>query len=171
MSFVVRRCAEALGPRAVQQVIAENAILQRVVHPYIVSLHYSFQDDVNFYLLFEYLGGGDLFHHLQQHGQLTEPSARHVAAEVTLALEYLHSAHTVVYRDLKPENVLLALDGHAVLADFGSARALQSLSRVGARTIVGTPSYMVSPTVCPPVSARRTTTHSHPCCGVGESAF
>ena len=65
-----------------------------------------------------------------------------LAAQVLLALEYLHTVHAVIYRDLKPENVLLALDGHAVLADFGSARGLTSTSRIGSRTIVGTPVYM-----------------------------
>ena len=47
---------QLLGPRAVQQVVAENRILQQVQHPYIVPLHFSFQDDVNFYLLFAVLG-------------------------------------------------------------------------------------------------------------------
>ena len=133
---------QALGPRAVKQVVAENAILQKVVHPYIVPLHYSFQDDHNFYLLFEYFGGGDLFHHLQARGPLATASAQILAAEVILALDYLHTVHSVIYRDLKPENVLLSLDGHAVLADFGSARWLASTSRIGSRTIVGTPVYM-----------------------------
>ena len=132
---------QLLGPRAVQQVVAENQILQRCVHPYIVPLHYSFQDVKAFYLLFQYMGGGDLFHHLQSRGPLDLHAVRLLAAEVELALDYLHSEHAVIYRDLKPENILLSLDGHAVLADFGSARALHSTSRLG-RTIVGTPAYM-----------------------------
>ena len=68
--FLVRRTTEVLslhamkvipkhplGPRAVKQVVAENRILQKVMHPYIVRLHYSFQDGLSFYLLFEYVGG------------------------------------------------------------------------------------------------------------------
>ena len=126
-----------LGPRAVQQVVAENRILQQVRHPYIVPLHFSFQDDINFYLLFEYLGGGDLFHHLQARGPLQERATRILIAEVTLALDYLHTVHSVVYRDLKPENVLLtgaspgeAGGGHVVLTDFGCAKEWKSGSNI-----------------------------------------
>ena len=138
----------ALGTtRAVQRVVDENTILQTIVHPYIVRLHYAFQDSSHFFLALDFLGGGDLFSHLQSRGPLGEEGARLVLAQITLALEHLHREHGVIYRDLKPENVVLGLDGHAVLADFGTAKRMTGASTSlslgpSTRTQIGTPEYM-----------------------------
>ena len=72
-----------------------------------------------------YAGGGDLFFRLQQQCYLDEPSARVLFAEVVSALRYLH-ARGVIYRDLKPDNILVGLDGHILLADFGVSKQLSS---------------------------------------------
>ncbi|XP_059640675.1 probable serine/threonine protein kinase IREH1 isoform X2 [Cornus florida] len=88
-----------------------------------VRFFYSFTCRENLYLVMEYLNGGDLYSLLRNLGCLDEDVARVYIAEVVLALEYLHSLR-VVHRDLKPDNLLIAHDGHIKLTDFG-------LSKVG----------------------------------------
>jgi len=65
--------------------------------------------------------GGELFKHLSESKRFTEYRAKFYAAQIALALGYLHSSR-IIYRDLKPENILLNTDGYIMLADFGLAR-------------------------------------------------
>lgn len=73
------------------------------------------------YLCMDFINGGELFYHLQQAGSFTEQRAKFYTAELVLALDYLHKSG-VVYRDLKPENVLIDADGHIKLTDFGLSK-------------------------------------------------
>ena len=84
--------------------------------------------------------GGELFYRIEKAGRLGEDQARFYFAEVLLGLEYLHGL-SVVYRDLKPENVLLDLDGHVRLADFGVSRE-KANSAVLQTSFCGSPEYM-----------------------------
>ena len=85
--------------------------------------------------------GGELFFHLGREGRFSEPRARFYAAQITLALEHLHSVN-VIYRDLKPENVLLDHKGNVRLTDFGlSKEGVQSVDS-GAHSFCGTPEYL-----------------------------
>lgn len=68
------------------------------------------QDDENLYLILKFAGGGDLFSQLDKRRRLPEDAARFYISELILAIEALHK-HWIAYRDLKPENVLLSLDG------------------------------------------------------------
>ncbi|XP_062103163.1 probable serine/threonine protein kinase IREH1 [Humulus lupulus] len=108
---------------AVESILAERDILISVRNPFVVRFFYSFTCRENLYLVMEYLNGGDLYSLLRNLGCLEEDVARVYIAEVVLALEYLHSL-CVVHRDLKPDNLLIAHDGHIKLTDFG-------LSKVG----------------------------------------
>ena len=101
----------------------EREILMTLEHPFILKLNYSFQCKRNLYLMLDYEGGGTLFFHLKRNGRFTESEVAFYAAEIILALEYLHSKN-ILYRDLKPENILLREDGHIRLADFGLAKKL-----------------------------------------------
>ena len=94
-------------------------------HPFILKLNYSFQCKLNLYLLVDYEGGGTLFFHLNKLKRFTNNEIVFYAAEIILAIEYLHSRN-IIYRDLKPENILLSQDGHIKLADFGLAKKLHS---------------------------------------------
>jgi len=74
-------------------------------------------------MVFEYVGGGELFTYLRNAGRFDAATAIFYAAEITLVFDYLHSL-AVVYRDLKPENVLLDREGHIKICDFGFAKKL-----------------------------------------------
>ncbi|CEG40301.1 agc protein kinase [Plasmopara halstedii] len=101
---------------------AEKTVLTRCRdHPFIVKMHACFQTIEHLHLVLDYCPGGELFFHLSQRGQFTEPVAAFYVAEVLLALEHLHD-HDIIYRDLKPENILLDQQGHVRLADFGLSK-------------------------------------------------
>ncbi|XP_030472940.1 probable serine/threonine protein kinase IREH1 [Syzygium oleosum] len=119
----VLKKADMIRKNAVESILAERDILISVRNPFVVRFFYSFTCRENLYLVMEYLNGGDLYSLLRNLGCLDEEVARVYIAEVVLALEYLHSLR-VVHRDLKPDNLLIAHDGHIKLTDFG-------LSKVG----------------------------------------
>jgi serine/threonine protein kinase len=119
----VLRMADMIRKNAVESVQAERNILISARNPFVVRFFYSFTCRDNLYLVMEYLNGGDMYSMLRNLGCLEESMARVYVAELVLALEYLHSLG-VVHRDLKPDNILIAHDGHIKLTDFG-------LSRVG----------------------------------------
>jgi serine/threonine protein kinase len=108
---------------------AERNILEAVQRaPFLVQLHYAFQTDDKLHLILEYAGGGELFHyhalHYHKHGNFSESDARFYVSEVALALEHLHGLG-IIYRDLKLENILLDLEGHVVLTDFGLSKEVR----------------------------------------------
>ncbi|XP_020257160.1 probable serine/threonine protein kinase IREH1 [Asparagus officinalis] len=119
----VLKKADMIRKNAVESILAERDILISVRNPFVVRFFYSFTSRENLYLVMEYLNGGDLYSLLRNLGCLDEDVARVYIAEVVLALEYLHTLR-VVHRDLKPDNLLIAHDGHIKLTDFG-------LSKVG----------------------------------------
>jgi protein-serine/threonine kinase len=108
----------------VKRVLTEREILVTTKHPFIVSLQYSFQSTSRLYFVMDYCAGGEFYRTIQSqpHHCLTEDQMRFYAAEVLLALEYLHMMG-FVYRDLKPENILLHATGHIRLTDFDLSKA------------------------------------------------
>eukprot|EP00172_Hildenbrandia_rubra_P003031 Plantae.Rhodophyta-Hildenbrandia_rubra.ctg4410.p1 GENE.Plantae.Rhodophyta-Hildenbrandia_rubra.ctg4410~~Plantae.Rhodophyta-Hildenbrandia_rubra.ctg4410.p1 ORF type:complete len:533 (-),score=69.84 Plantae.Rhodophyta-Hildenbrandia_rubra.ctg4410:1968-3566(-) len=110
---------------AYRHALDERLVLEMACdHPFILDLRYAFQTRKRLYLVTEYCDGGDLFEFLKKRGRpFREPKARLIAAEILLALEHIHGMG-VVYRDLKLENVLLDLDGHIRIADFGLSKLL-----------------------------------------------
>ncbi len=108
--------------KQVEHVINERRILQEASHPFCVQLCGAYQDRNSLYLLQEWVPGGELFHHLDLEGAFDEPTAMFFAASVLMALEFLHSKN-IVYRDLKPENLLLDAQGYIkVCARVGAPR-------------------------------------------------
>eukprot|EP01010_Urceolus_cornutus_P002834 NODE_369_length_1730_cov_297.674004_g294_i0.p1 GENE.NODE_369_length_1730_cov_297.674004_g294_i0~~NODE_369_length_1730_cov_297.674004_g294_i0.p1 ORF type:complete len:437 (+),score=113.44 NODE_369_length_1730_cov_297.674004_g294_i0:89-1399(+) len=119
---------------------AEKTILQNIHHPFIVKLYYAFQTKDRLYLVLDLLCGGELFFHLKNEGSFTLARSRLYTAEISSALHHLHQ-QGIIYRDLKPENVVLDKDGHAVLTDFGLAKASVP-AKSHTYTFCGTPEYI-----------------------------
>ena len=121
----------------------EIDIAAHLTHPNIIPLHDSGAADALLFYVMPFIEGQTLRQRLDREGRLPVADAVQLAVEVADALDYAHS-RGVVHRDIKPENILLA-DGHAMVADFGIARALsevagESLTATGA--LLGTPAYM-----------------------------
>lgn len=141
----IMRKAEIMRAGKVPQVFTELSILAKVHHPFLIKLHYAFQSvcirqNSAVFLVLDFCPGGELFHHLKVRGRLSEAEARFYFAEVLLALGYLHECD-ILYRDLKPENVLLDAEGHIVLTDFGVSR--EGVSSLSVRkSFCGSPEYM-----------------------------
>lgn len=112
---------QVFAKNLVRYVMTERNVLSYVRHPFIVRLHYAFQTDTCLALVLHYCPGGNLSQLIAKHGALREPLAQLYMAEIFLAVEHLHERQ-VVYRDLKPENVVLDTDRHAMLTDFGLAK-------------------------------------------------
>jgi serine/threonine protein kinase len=124
----------------VEHTQTERNVLEYIRHPFIVTLRFAFQTKQKLYFVLDYCPGGELFFHLGRAGRFSENRGRFYAAQIVLALEYLHSKG-IVYRDLKPENVLLDSEGHIALTDFGlSKEGIQD--NVSAHSFCGTPEYL-----------------------------
>ena len=106
LAMKVMRKKELIERNVVDNVRIERNVLSGLDHPYIVRMRYAFQTEHKLYLLMNYVPGGELFTLLEREGAFTERQARFYAAQVVLALEYLHERN-ILYRDLKPENILL----------------------------------------------------------------
>jgi len=124
-----------------EHIKAEKSILMKLEFPFLVRLHYSFQTLNQLYFVMDYINGGELFYHLQKEKKFTEERVRFYAAEIVAGLEYLHMAG-VIYRDLKPENLLLTSKGHIVMTDFGLSKEGLHDPRDRTRTFCGTPEYL-----------------------------
>ncbi|KAJ2616867.1 3-phosphoinositide dependent protein kinase-1 [Coemansia sp. RSA 1365] len=122
----------------------ERDILQALNHPFIVRLHYAFQDSQSLYFIIDMASNGELLTWIRKLGGLSEECARFYLAEIITAVEYMHAERTL-HRDIKPENILLGSDMHILVTDFGTAK----MFRKGepdqrAYSFVGTAEY-VSP--------------------------
>lgn len=107
--------------------------------PFIIQLYYAFQTHHKLYFVLEYCPGGELFNFLQIKKRLSEDQACFYTAQMVLALEHLHS-RDIIYRDLKPENVLIDSTGYIKLTDFGLSRMNVKTNSV--KSICGTPEYL-----------------------------
>eukprot|EP01059_Diplonema_ambulator_P007179 TRINITY_DN1668_c0_g1_i1.p1 TRINITY_DN1668_c0_g1~~TRINITY_DN1668_c0_g1_i1.p1 ORF type:complete len:455 (+),score=72.01 TRINITY_DN1668_c0_g1_i1:83-1447(+) len=135
-----RTVAVKMGRGAVART-REQSLLLEISCPFIISAEAIFSYDGAPCIVMPLLEGGDLDLHLDltPEGYFTKERAMFHAAEILCALDYLHSKG-IVYRDLKPENVVLDREGHTVLTDMGHARSLSSTSR--AETFCGTAEYL-----------------------------
>nr|AML78628.1 putative LOV domain-containing protein [Codariocalyx motorius] len=108
-----------LNRNKVHRACAEREILDKLDHPFLPALYASFQTKTHVCLITDYCPGGELFLLLDRQPAkvLKEDAVRFYAAEVVIALEYLH-CQGIIYRDLKPENVLIQGNGHVSLTDF-----------------------------------------------------
>ncbi|VDN09508.1 unnamed protein product [Dibothriocephalus latus] len=134
---VLKKARLVCNEKNTAHTVSERNILEVLRHPFLVRLHYAFQNRSNLYIVLEYCPGGELFRYLEREGFLMEDAACFYISEIALAIGHLHSLG-IIYRDLKPENILLDKAGHVKLTDFG-------LSKEGActtNTFCGTIEYM-----------------------------
>lgn len=125
----------------VEHTKTERSVLGYVKHPFIVGMNMAFQSKDKLYFVLDFCAGGELFFHLGKLGKFPEERARFYAAEIVHAISYCHQLD-IVYRDLKPENVLLTAEGHIRLTDFGLSKEGISSSSSGANSFCGTPEYL-----------------------------
>jgi serum/glucocorticoid-regulated kinase 2 len=117
----------------------EKQILLNNQYPFLVKMSYVFQSKDKVYFVMNFIRGGELFTHLNNEKRFPEDKARFYAIQIMLSIGYLHK-QDIVYRDIKPENILIGEDGYLYLADFGLAKSVKKGEL--ATTFCGTPEYL-----------------------------
>ena len=127
-----------IDKKSIKSIKSELELLSSMESPYIVNMHFAFQDKENLYLVMDFLSGGDLRFHISRHKKFSEEQTRFFICCVILSLEYIHS-NNIIHRDIKPENLVLEKNGYLRVTDFGIAKkiGLNPHSETS-----GTPGYM-----------------------------
>ena len=119
-------------------IMSERNLLSTLNHPFIVNMHFAFQDFYNLYLVMDLLTGGDLRFHIAHKKVFTEDQTKFFIANMLLALDYIHSQN-IIHRDIKPENLVLEKNGYLRITDFGVAKINE---KDNSSETSGTPGYM-----------------------------
>ena len=129
--------AKILAYEIQENIVLERQILLQLDHPFIMKLAKTFKDQKRLYFLMEFVRGMDLFDVIRAMDLLSDEYAKFYASCLLLIVEHLHEKN-IIYRDLKPENVMIDEDGYPKLIDFGTAKKITGRTY----TVVGTPHYM-----------------------------
>ncbi|CDU17749.1 uncharacterized protein PY17X_0839000 [Plasmodium yoelii] len=129
--------SKIIKQKQVDHVFSERKILNYINHPFCVKLYGSFKDESYLYLVLEFVIGGEFFTFLRRNKRFPNDVGCFYAAQIVLIFEYLQSLN-IVYRDLKPENLLLDKDGFIKMTDFGFAKVVNTRTY----TLCGTPEYI-----------------------------
>ncbi|XP_068154175.1 cAMP-dependent protein kinase catalytic subunit 2 [Drosophila tropicalis] len=128
---------QIMKTKQVAHVMSEKRVLRSILFPFTVYLVASFKDNDSLYLILPIVPGGELFTYHRKVRKFSEKQARFYAAQVFLALEYLHHC-SLLYRDLKPENIMIDKNGYLKVTDFGFAKKVETRTM----TLCGTPEYL-----------------------------
>ena len=120
-----------------ENITLEKNILLKIDHPFIVKLVKCLKNEKNVYFLLEYIKGKELFDVIRDIGYLTKEQTNFYIASMMIAIQYLHE-RKIIYRDIKPENIIIEKNGYLKLIDFGTAKEIEDRTK----TIIGTPHYM-----------------------------
>lgn len=129
------------GQNLLKYAMTERTVLSYINHPFIVGLHFAFQTSEKLCLILDYCSGGDLSKHLKIERKFSEAKAKLYLSEIVLAIEELHK-RDIIYRDLKPDNVVLDSEGHCKLTDFGLSKEGVLEQTSGARSFCGSIAYL-----------------------------
>ena len=129
---------KVIDRRSEFSIISERNLLSKLKHPFIVNMHFAFQDFSKLYLVLDLLTGGDLRYHIGKQKTFTEQETKFFIANLILSLEYIHK-QKVIHRDIKPENLVLDSNGYVRLTDFGVAKINEEDN---SSETSGTPGYM-----------------------------
>jgi len=129
--------AEVVRLQQVDHMISEKDILSNLDHPFIVRLGGCFKDVRYLYMCLEYVLGGEFFTHLRKAGRFDHSASKFYGSQIILVFEYMHLSD-YIYRDLKPENLLLDRTGFLKITDFGFAKQVPFKTY----TLCGTPEYI-----------------------------
>ena len=127
-----------ISKRSVHSVMNERKILEILTNPFIVNMHYAFQDRENLYLVLDLKNGGDLRYHISKTKRFTEIQAKFFIACIVKGLDYIH-VNGILHRDIKPENLVFDGRGYLHITDFGIARIW---APENSKDTSGTPGYM-----------------------------
>jgi serine/threonine protein kinase len=141
LAMKVMHKKELVNRNVLDNIKAERLVLEKINHPYLVSLRYAFQTDEKLYLLMQYQSGGEMFAKIERDGSFIEAHARFYLQEIIVALNYLHQ-NGIIYRDLKPENVLFQSSGHIALTDFGFAKNFAEKAEIKTKSFCGSLQYL-----------------------------
>jgi len=131
---------QIMGQNLVKYAKTERDVLTYTSHPFIVGLKFAFQTPEKLFLLLDYAAGGNMSRALHKDRRFTEERARMYLAEILLAIEDLHK-RDIIYRDLKPDNIVYDSAGHALLTDFGlSKEGVAGANQ--AKSFCGSPAYL-----------------------------
>ena len=133
-----------IDKRSEKSVKAERDMLELMNHPFIINMHFSFQDSDNLYIAMDLLTGGDLRYHICKHKKFFEEQTKFFIACIILSLDYIHS-NNILHRDLKPENLVLDSNGYMKLTDFGIAKVYK---KENYKETSGTLGYMAPEVMC-----------------------
>ena len=128
---------QILSCKLMNNIEMEKSILLKIDHPFIVKLVKTLKDEKYIYYLMDYLKGKELFSVIRDIGLLNKEQAQFYIASVILAVNYLHQKK-IIFRDIKPENIMVLENGYIKLIDFGTAKELRDKTN----SIIGTPHYM-----------------------------
>ena len=135
---------KVLDKKSEKSINSEREFLSFLHHPFLVNMHYAFQDYDNLYLVMDMLSGGDLRYHISRYRRFSEEQTRFFIACMVYTLEYIHG-NNVIHRDIKPENLVLDDKGYVRVTDFGIAK---KYVKDNARETSGTPGYMSPEVMC-----------------------
>jgi len=140
--------SKIIDKKSEKSVKAERDLLAIMNHPFIINMHFAFQDKDNLYIIMDYLTGGDLRYHICKHRKFSETQSKFFIACILLSLEYIH-ANNIIHRDLKPENILIVKrqkNGyHPIkIIDFGTAKVFQK--EKAEHVLIGS-AYYIAPEV------------------------
>lgn len=112
---------QIFGQGLVRYAKTERDVLTITKHPFSIGLKYAFQTPEKLFMLLDYAPGGNMTRILHKDKRFDEPRARNYLCEIILAIEDLHKRN-IIFRDLKPDNIVFDSDGHAMITDFGLSK-------------------------------------------------